>query len=350
MVDELLAYYAAHARDLPWRKNPTPYRVRISEIMLQQTRVEAVREYYRRFLEEFPNVEALAGAPEEKLFKMWEGLGYYSRARNLQLAARKIVALGNFPDSLERIAELPGIGPYTAGAIASIAFGLPEPAVDGNVLRVFARVKGKNSSRDEVAGELRPLYPAGKCSEFTQSLMELGATVCLPNGAPRCEICPLAGECVAKRENRIAELPEKPVKKPRRSEDKTVLFLECGDRVAIVKRPAGGLLAGLWEFPNRPGFPESGEALFKTLESEGFSIHTIRPLKNTKHLFSHLEWHMQNFHVIVYGPPVGSPYRWVTREELTRDFALPSAFAGMLRYAEESVPISRPEQFTSSGH
>lgn len=324
MVEELLRYFAEHARDLEWRHDPTPYRVWISEIMLQQTRVEAVKSYYSRFMRELPSVEALAEVPEEKLFKLWEGLGYYSRARNLQKAAKMIVAAGKFPDTLEEIAKLPGVGPYTAGAIASIAFGLPEPAVDGNVLRVLSRIRGHNYQAKEAASELRELYPPGKSSEFTQSLMELGATVCLPNGKPLCGICPVAAECAALRDNRIDELPVKPEKKPRKVEEKNILILEWNGRIALLKRPAKGLLAKLWSFPELDG------DFLSTLKNGGWKIASCTENPPAKHIFTHIEWKMRIFTLKLAGPPPENDFVWVSPEDLKQKYAVPAAYQGAL--------------------
>ena len=223
----LLLWYRENARDLPWRKKPTAYRVWVSEIMLQQTRVAAVLDYYRRFLEELPDVQALAEVPEERLMKLWQGLGYYSRARNLQRAARTIVSGfgGRFPERYEDIRALPGVGDYTAGAVGSIAFGLPTPAVDGNVLRVIARITGDGGDistpamKKRVTEALARVIPVDAPGDYNQALMELGATVCLPNGAPLCEKCPAARLCTAFQQGRTGELPVKAPKKPRREED-----------------------------------------------------------------------------------------------------------------------------------
>lgn len=325
MVEELLRYYEENARDLDWRHNPTPYRVWISEIMLQQTRVEAVKSYYARFMKELPTVESLAGVSEEKLFKLWEGLGYYSRARNLQKAAKLIVEMGKFPDTLEEIAKLPGVGPYTAGAIASIAFGLPTPAVDGNVLRVLSRIKGHNYDAKTASAELKDLYPPGRASDFTQSLMELGACVCLPNGKPLCGICPVAHECIALRDDRIDELPEKPEKKPRKIEEKNILVLEFNGTFALLKRPAKGLLAKLWSFPEIPGD-------FKpVLEQKGYAVETVTRKGSAKHIFTHIEWKMKIFHVLLKEIPEQNEFVWVSREELIEHYAIPAAYQGAVK-------------------
>ena len=290
----LLDWYDRCARDLPWRHDPTPYRVWISEIMLQQTRVEAVKEYYRRFLTELPDVRSLAETSEERLFKLWEGLGYYSRARNLHAAAKIIAAAGKFPDTPEDLRALPGVGEYTAGAIASIAFGLPEPSVDGNVLRVLSRLLGHTVERQEASVWLRPRYPEGKCSEFTQAWMELGATVCLPNGEPQCPACPLAEFCTALRDGTIAELPAKPV------------------------------LAKMWGFPETSTAFASEDAAKEYLTGMGLTVHSCRMLPDSKHIFTHLEWHMKNFHAQVSALPADAEA--VTLQDALEEYALPAAY------------------------
>lgn len=257
----LLRWYDQSARVLPWREDPTPYRVWVSEIMLQQTRVEAVRPYYERFLEAFPTVEALAGAPEDRLLKQWEGLGYYNRARNLRRAAQVIVERygGQVPASFEELRSLPGIGDYTAGAVASIAFQIPVPAVDGNVLRVISRVLCRYDNildprvKRRTERELRQVLPQ-RVGDFNQSLMELGALVCLPGGPPKCLVCPLRQVCRGRAQGVAEELPMKAKAKPRRREDRTVFLLVSREgRLALSRRPDQGLLAGLWELPAAEG-------------------------------------------------------------------------------------------------
>ena len=258
----LLGWYAAGHRDLPWRRDREPYHVWLSEVMLQQTRVEAVRGYYLRFLAELPDISALAACPPDRLAKLWEGLGYYSRMRNLQKAAQVIVSEygGVFPQKYEKIRALPGVGDYTAGAVASICFDQPEPAVDGNVLRVLSRVADDPSPvtdaavKKEYAARLREIYPAGHCCEFTQSLMELGATLCGPNTQPQCTLCPLRAHCLALARGTQLLRPVKAPKKEKRAEEKTVFILRCGEKIAVRRRPAAGLLAGLWELRTWTGF------------------------------------------------------------------------------------------------
>ncbi|MDR2132824.1 MAG: A/G-specific adenine glycosylase [Clostridiales Family XIII bacterium] len=337
LTETLLAWYGANARELPWRADRDPYRVWISEIMLQQTRASTARPYYARFLRELPTIRALAEADESRLLKLWEGLGYYSRARNLQKAARVILEkhAGQFPRAPREIAALPGIGPYTAGAIASICFEEATPAVDGNVLRVMARLTGDTAPPDapgqrrRVAATLARMYPAeGRRGDFTQSLMELGALVCLPGGAALCGVCPVSAVCTALRENAVARLPVKSEKKARRKEEKTVLVLRCGDAIALRRRAQKGLLAGLWELPNTDGRLREEEALRFARE---WGLRPVRAVegKERKHVFTHIEWHMTCFFIDCEARE--GPFFWADARMLTEEIALPSAFGKLLR-------------------
>lgn len=336
IVEPLLTWYDSNKRDLPWRHNPTPYRVWISEIMLQQTRVDPVIPYYLRFMETFPSVEALANAPEELLMKHWEGLGYYSRARNLQKAAKIIAKAGQFPQDFEGWLKLPGVGNYTAGAICSIALELPTPAVDGNVLRVLSRVLGSkedvasDSVKKEFTEALRTIYPSGKTSEFTQSLMELGATVCLPNGEPHCNECPLNELCFALKNDLIGQIPFKAPKKKRKIEERTVLIFRHNNEIALNRRPDKGLLAKMWEFPNLEGhLPES----FVQKKYKNDKIISILPIGSSTHIFSHIEWQMVGYLVNVNEK--NTQLKWVTVPQLLDEIALPSAFRYYLNYLKE---------------
>lgn len=330
IVQPLLAWFGTHARILPWRAKRTPYRVWVSEIMLQQTQVHTVIPYYERFLAALPDIEALAGTEEEDLLKLWEGLGYYSRARNLQKAAQIIVREhgGRFPEEVGAIRALPGIGDYTAGAIASICFGKPTPAVDGNVLRVMARLTGDDADitapafKKRAAARLAAVYPPGRCGDFTESLMELGATVCLPNGQPLCAECPLAFCCRARALGLTSVLPVKAAKKARREEALTVFLLRCGGRVAVRRRAPGGLLGGLWEFPNAAGQLDAEKAL-RELADAGLAARGLCPGPDRRHLFTHITWNMTSFTADCESP--GGDYVWVTPEELAA-LALPTAF------------------------
>lgn len=302
MQQQLLEWYDTHARSLPWRDDPTPYRVWVSEIMLQQTRVDTVKSYFERFIGALPTIEALAGVQEQKLLKLWEGLGYYSRARNLKKAAIEIMMnhKGQFPSSTEELIKLPGIGPYSAGAIASIAYGIKVPAIDGNVLRVIARITGNRNditqteTKVEIGEFVLKLLPVKRVGDFNQALMELGATVCLPNGAPRCEVCPVHALCTAHSQNITDQIPVKTKKKSRRIEQKTVFIIHCFQKTAIQKRSDDGLLQGLWEFPNTNGdlSLEEGEAV---LREWGLHVTKMEPLQKAKHIFTHVEWHMTGY-------------------------------------------------------
>ena len=327
----LLPWFRANRRDLPWRRDKDPYRVWLSEIMLQQTRVEAVKGYYTRFLEALPDIRALADCPEDKLMKLWEGLGYYSRARNLQRAARVIVSDhgGAFPREPEQVLALPGIGEYTAGAICSICFDLPIPAVDGNVLRVCARVAASRAdialpeTRAEVREALRSRFPEKDRGDFNQALMELGATVCIPKGEPLCEACPLGEVCRSREKALWRELPVRSPKKPRLREDVTVFLLRCGERTALQKRPKTGLLAGLWEFPSLAGQLGPQEALDLAADW-GCEPVTLLEVRNREHIFTHREWRMTGYVISCAAMP--EAFHWAGPEELDTVYSLPSAF------------------------
>ena len=331
-VTLLIGWYAENKKALPWRIDPSPYRVWISETMLQQTRIEAAIPYYERFVRELPDVRALAAVDEERLMKLWEGLGYYSRARNLKKAAERVVTEfgGQFPSTAAQLKQLPGIGEYTAGAIASIAFGQPEPAVDGNVLRVILRLTAcgddilSQSTRKQVAHALAEVYPSGDdASALTEAIMELGETVCIPNGKPRCAVCPLQSLCLAYQRDATDRYPVKAAKKPRRIEHRTVLLLRCGDRIALTKRPAKGLLAGMWEFPGFEGSLTAQE-LRETLKQKGIELTAVAECGKARHVFSHVEWHMSGFTAeCSTAEPV---YSWYTAYEIRTTVALPSAF------------------------
>ncbi len=334
----LLEWYRDNARRLPWRDDPTPYHVWVSEVMLQQTRVAAVLDYYNRFMAEVPDVHALAALPEERLMKLWQGLGYYSRARNLQAAARQIMEKhgGAFPSDYRAVRALKGVGDYTAGAICSIAFGQPVPAVDGNVLRVVARITGDEGDittpamKSKVAAALAPIIPLDAPGTFTQAMMELGATVCLPNGAPLCDRCPAQAFCVARREGRTGELPVKVKKKARRVEERTVWLIFYEGKVALRRRPAKGLLAGLWEYPNELGGgplpPEWGiEAL-----SDEYGC-------QAKHIFTHIEWHMTARLVEAAADALPEGWVWADGAQLREVYAVPNAFDGVEHLVEERI-------------
>ena len=346
MVWPMLGWYDIHARTLPWREQVSAYRVWISEIMLQQTRVEAVKPYYARFLAELPDVKALAEVPEERLMKLWQGLGYYSRARNLQKAANVVMEQfgGEMPKTHEELLSLPGIGSYTAGAIASIAYGLPEPALDGNGFRVLTRLFeddreiDKPQLRKELEAELRTLLvqgaegreiPAGK---FNQAMMEIGATVCVPNGAPLCEECPLSGICLAHHTGTETDYPVKSAKKPRKIENRTIFRIETPTGYLIRKRPEKGLLAGLYEFPAaEERLDETAAARYMQDAVQNASDVEMEPIGDAKHIFSHIEWHMTGYRIKVKKEAAERLKAYwnlveVTGEEFREEVAMPSAF------------------------
>ena len=326
----LLPWFDCNKRDLPWRQDKEPYHIWLSEIMLQQTRVEAVRGYYTRFLTALPTICDLANADDELLHKLWEGLGYYSRVRNLKKAAQQVMNVhgGVFPDSYEDILALPGIGDYTAGAVGSICYDLPTPAVDGNVLRVISRLCNEDTPidspayRKSVQQRLAAAYPC-RAGDFTQALMELGATLCGPNRAPQCEECPCKTFCRAHAAGTAQALPVKAPKKAKKQEEKTVFILSCDGFYALQKRPAKGLLAGLWEFPNVPGILDmaAGTEILKT-----WNLTPRQPLRQVQrqHVFTHIQWQMQGLYLEV--AERNTAFTWLTGEEIRRHAALPTAF------------------------
>lgn len=327
--EPLITWYQKNKRDLPWRKEVTAYHVWVSEIMLQQTRVEAVKGYYERFMKEVPTISDLAQIEEDRLLKLWQGLGYYNRVRNMKKAAQKIETdyQGIFPDSYQEVLSLPGIGSYTAGAILSLAFWQPYPAVDGNVLRVLSRVLGSEkditlpSTKQEMEEILKTLLQSSFVRDFNQGLMELGALICLPNGAPKCESCPLQSFCVAYHQGLTTKLPIKSVKNKRKKEFRTVFLFQCQDTYAILKRPSQGLLASMYEFPNQEGQFSLEE--IKEQLAKDFEIINLIPLKKAKHIFTHKEWYLTGYLVEVK-EKIGD-YRWVSFEEL-ENYSIPTAF------------------------
>lgn len=335
LPDALLPWYQENKRQLPWRESSDPYRIWVSEIMLQQTRVEAVKGYFQRFLAIFPDVQTLANAEDEKLHKLWEGLGYYSRVRNLKKAAQVIVERydGKFPESYEDILSLPGIGEYTAGAICSIAFNQPTPAVDGNVLRVISRITNdstpidlpavKNGTRQKLA----EIYPP-QAGNFTQALMELGATVCGPNRKPDCEACPCNAFCLGYQKGTAETLPVRLPKRSRRVEEKTVFILSCEGSYALMKRSDKGLLAGLWQFPDCPGKLDSQE-IMDWVERNGLKPKEITYTVERNHIFTHIEWVMRGAYVEV--AERNEAFTWLTVSQMETDAALPTAYRQFIK-------------------
>ena len=330
--EKLKTYYEENGRDLPWRENASPYTVLLSEVMLQQTRVEAVKAYYRRFLSRFPDVKSLAESEEDEVLKLWEGLGYYSRARNLRKAAIAVMENfdGEFPSSKKELLSLPGVGEYTSSAIASIAFHKKDIAVDGNLLRVFARLtsyphdikspKAKEDCYDYLSSRLKKIDP----SIFNQSLMDLGEITCIPNGAPHCESCPLADICLAHKQKLETSFPVVPPKKEKPHKKMTVLLFLKDSKVGIVKRPSSGLLANLYGFPMEEGHYDEN-ALRDLLASKGIKVLRMRPMIKKKHVFTHLVWDMEGYPIEVADAPV----RFVSEKERQESYSLPSAFKGL---------------------
>lgn len=340
IIEPLLTWYEQNKRPLPWRQNPDPYHVWLSEIMLQQTRIEAVIPYYERFLEACPTVYALSEIEDDALMKLWEGLGYYSRARNLKKAARAIVEChgGHLPADVDLLRSLPGIGAYTAGAIASIAFGLPEPAVDGNVLRVITRLLAdeddimKQSTRNRITEQLRAIYPKvpDRAAAMTQAIMELGEQVCIPNGAPRCQDCPLGVSCLARAGGLTDTIPYRAPKKARTIRERTVFLLMRQGKVALRRREEEGLLAGLWEFPGLEEHLDEASAV-RQLEEQGIGVVNLVPVPDAVHVFTHVEWHMKGYAVECREVPERAGLVFVTLTELKENYALPTAFRAFAR-------------------
>ncbi len=346
IVPYLLDWFDYNARILAWRENPKPYYVWVSEIMLQQTRVEAVKGYFDRFINALPDIRALAEAEEEKLLKLWEGLGYYNRVRNLQKAAQIVMSdyAGELPADYPELLKLPGIGTYTAGAIASIAFQISVPVVDGNVLRVTKRIAAsfdditKDSVKKELWLDLMRIVPMDRPGDFNQSLMELGATICLPNGKPLCEQCPVMHLCKAFHEDNMMQIPVKKEKKERRKEERTILLIEYQDKYALRKREEKGLLAGLWELP---GLNErlNEMQLANKFKEFGVSPTSVTLLGDAKHIFSHVEWHMVGYHIKLSSlePEVCKENRLIfaDREEIALKYSIPNAFSAFTKLLKD---------------
>nr|WP_295282991.1 A/G-specific adenine glycosylase [uncultured Blautia sp.] len=346
IVQPLLEWYRDNRRQLPWRDQNNAYYTWVSEIMLQQTRVEAVKPYFKRFIGELPDIQALAACPEEKLMKLWEGLGYYNRVRNMQLAAQTVVSTygGKLPASYKQLLELKGIGNYTAGAIASIAYQIPVPAVDGNVLRVLSRITEdrqdimKQSVRRQAEEKLQEVIPQECPGDFNQAMMELGAVVCVPNGPARCEDCPIAKFCLAYQHGIVEELPVKAPKKQRSLENRTVLVIQDGEKTVIQKRPKKGLLAGLYELPNLEGHLSRDEVLAEVERMQLEPLY-IEKLPDAKHVFSHIEWRMTGYLIRVASLDTDRemPFIFAEKKQSERQYAIPSAFRAYVKYMKEET-------------
>ena len=326
---KLLPWFDQNKRDLPWRKNSDPYFIWVSEIMLQQTRVNTAITYFNRFIDAFPTIQSLAACDEEKLLKLWEGLGYYSRAFNMKKTAQIISKNGFFPYTLEDLKKLPGIGPYTAGAIASIAFNYPTPAIDGNVIRVIARYTADERPdtilKKELFKELSPIYPTERCGDFTQSLMELGATICLPH-APKCSICPLSKLCLAPSDL----LPVKAKKISKKQEKLTLFVAIYGHKIGLLKRKEG-VLKNMWQIMNLHGI-QSPQSVIDYFKKDNLQA-TILLSKNHKHIFTHLEWDMLAYYIKTDKPIPALTY--FSEEEIQKNISIPSAF----RWCMEDISL-----------
>ena len=336
IVTPLLEWFQQNKRPLPWRQDTLPYHVWVSEIMLQQTRIEAVMRYYTRFMDALPDIASLSAVDDDVLMKLWEGLGYYSRARNLKKAAQTVMQEydGVFPSRFEDIKKLSGIGEYTAGAIASICFNEKIPAVDGNVLRVVSRVTGSRENvllpivKKQVTSQLAAAIPE-EAGAFNEALMELGELICLPNGAPLCASCPLRDLCIAYREGLTEELPVR-VKTLKRSGTELSVFVirDTDGRTAIEKRGESGLLAGMYQLPNVTGYISEKE-IKEQLTTWNITPRSIAFLGEAKHIFTHTEWLMKGYRIEAeHG---NDRFLWVSEDALKKEYALPTAFRKILK-------------------
>lgn len=340
IVTPLLKWYQENKRELPWRKDQNPYHVWISEIMLQQTRIEAVIDYYNRFLKEIPDIESLAEIPLDRLLKLWEGLGYYNRAKNLQKAAKMIMEeyQGNFPTTYNEILSLPGIGEYTASAISSICYQLKEVTVDGNVLRVYMRLKNcydnidDNKIRKQVRNELMKIIPED-AGNFNQGLMELGETICLPNGEPKCNTCPLKKYCLSYHNKTVQELPIKNLKKEKKEEKYTILMFYHHNQFLLSKRTEPGLLHNLWEFPNLKGHLSLKEVKNDLIQNNLEWNKVAKSISYT-HIFTHKKWNMISY--LIELKEMEHTNHWITLNEL-EEKALPTAFLPFLKELKEVI-------------
>ncbi len=346
-IQNLLEWYRANKRDLPWRNRCTPYEIWISEIMLQQTRVEAVKERFALFLRELPTIDALAKCEDDRLLKLWEGMGYYSRARNLKKCAVEVMEHhdGILPEDPQKLRKLPGIGPYTSGAIASIAYGVPTPAVDGNVLRILMRYFddfsdiNKEQTKRMYEEVIRNYYASvnlnqEEVSDLTQAFMELGAIVCVPNGDPLCESCPWRADCLARKRGHLEEIPNRKTKIARPVVLKTVLILRYENQILLTRRPDSGLLAGMYEYPCLSG-KLTEEAVRSAVEKTYGRIRGIKKLPDARHIFSHLEWQMCGYEIQLETRKEAEGIIAV-EEKNAKDYAIPSAYQTYTKHYRDS--------------
>lgn len=348
---ELLRWYEKERRDLPWRRTRDPYHIWVSEIMLQQTRVDTVIPYFNRFVDRFPSVRQLAEAPEEEVLKHWEGLGYYSRARNLQSAVREVVDRygGQVPRQKEEVSGLKGVGPYTAGAILSIAYNQPEPAVDGNVMRVLSRYFcleddiARPATRIRIEALAKELIPQGRAADFNQALMELGAMICTPK-SPACPSCPVREMCSARLEGRQHELPVKSKAKPPKAVLRLAALVEGAGirsgKVLVRQRPETGLLARMWELPHLEAPSQSvwdsletgSTWLEQALAQEDVNIRVLDHLGDAQHTFTHLHWNIRVMSGTLQAEEIETlpaHYRWVGPDDF-ENYVWPNVFRKVL--------------------
>ena len=333
IVEPVIHWYQSQEKNLPWKQDKEPYHIWISEIMLQQTRIETVKNYYIRFMEEVPTIKALANISEKKLLKLWEGLGYYSRAKNLKKAAIKIQEeyQGIIPNTYEELLKLPGIGEYTAGAIASISFQQKVPAVDGNVLRVISRVIAikeniyLSDTKKEITRQIIQILPK-ESGDFNEGVMEIGEKICIPNGNPNCKECPIRSFCITNKNHLMDEIPVRVKKVKRKVEKKTILIIRWKDKIAIGKRKEKGLLSGLYEYPN-VSYHVKEEDICDLLKRWNLTLKSVKKLQEKKHIFTHVEWQMKGYEVVVENR--NDEFKWVNREELNQEYAIPTAFQKM---------------------
>lgn len=331
ITEDLINWYEENKRDLPWRNTKNPYFIWVSEIMLQQTRVEAAKVYYERFIKRLPTLKDLANIKEDELLKLWEGLGYYSRVRNMQKTAKILIdsKKENLPNTKEELLLLPGIGEYTAGAILSIAYEKPAIAIDGNVYRVLGRYYriedsiSKNKGYLKYASILKELLPEQKASFFTQSFMDLGSSICTPKN-PKCHLCPLQNECLAKRNNVVLEYPKKEKKKEQKIEERCVYLFVYKNKIAIRKRESKGLLSSMYEFPNDLKTPSLMDVENELIQ-KNIDFKSVIEVGESKHVFSHIIWYMKGYSILLNKPL--DNYKWVTKKELKENYSMPSAFS-----------------------
>ncbi|MCI8347485.1 MAG: A/G-specific adenine glycosylase [Bacilli bacterium] len=336
-IHDILDWYQKNKRDLPWRRGCNPYHVWISEVMLQQTRIETVIDYYHRFLQKLPSIESLATVPEEDLFKLWEGLGYYTRAKNLKKSAQIIINQyhGEFPHEYHELITLPGIGDYTASAISSICFQKKKATIDGNVLRVYTRFYNNDlnisllKTRKEIGKKIEEIIP-NESGDFNQALMEIGEVLCIPNGIPHCNRCPLHSRCLAGKYSNYALFPKRQLKREKKTLEYTIFIFNFENTYAISKRNNEGILHQLWQFPNVEG------TLTKTqveayLNSKRISYSKIKEFITYTHVFTHQKWKMISYYIEL-GKPIGNNQMlFLSIDKIIKDYAIPTAFQPFLK-------------------